>query len=66
MDLGLHVAGSGDSVTSSEPCPIQRNRQSIPSICSAKDAISLRQSGRNIKRSLLELAGPYLPSAKSV
>ena len=66
MDSGSHVAGSGDSVTSSEPCPIQRNRQPMPSIRSAKDATSLRQSGRDIKRSLLELADPHSPSAKSV
>ena len=33
---------------------------------SSKDATSLRQSGRDIKRSLLELADPHSPSAKSV
>ncbi len=66
MNLGLDVAGSGDSVTSHEPCPIQRNRQSVPSIRCAKDAASSRQSGYDIKYSLLQLADPRSPSAKSV
>ena len=66
MDSDSDVAGSGDSVTSREPCPIQRNPQPVPSIRCAKDATSLRQSGRDIKRSLLELADPHSPSAKSV
>ncbi len=66
MDSGSDVAGSGDSVTSREPFPIQRNPQPVPSIRCAKDAASSRQSGRDIKRSLLELADPHSPSAKSV
>ena len=66
MDSGSDVAGSGNSVTSREPCPIQRSPQTVPSICCGKDAISLRQSGRDIKRSLLELADPRSSSAKSV
>ncbi len=66
MDSGSDVAGSEDSFTSREPCPIQRNPQPVPSIRCAKDATSLRQSGRDIKRSLLELADPHSPSAKSV
>ena len=66
MDPGSDVVGSEDSVTSREPCPIQRNPQPVPSIRCAKDATSLRQSGRDIKRSLLELADPHSPSAKSV
>ncbi len=66
IDSGSDVAGSGDSVTSREPCPIQRNPQAAPSIRCAKDATSLRQSGRDIKRSLLELADPHSPSAKSL
>ncbi len=66
IDSGSDVAGSGNSVTSREPYPIQRNPQSVPSIRCAKDATSLRQSGRDIKRSLLELADSHSPSAKSV
>ena len=66
MDLGSDVAGSGDSVTSREPCPIQRNRQPVPSICCAKDAASSRKSGYDTKYSLLQLADPRSPSAKSV
>lgn len=66
MDSGSDVAGSGDSVTSREPCPIQRNRQPVPSIRCAKDAASSRQSGYDTKYSLLQLADPPSPSAKSV
>ncbi len=66
MDSGSDVAGSGDSVTSHEPCPIQRNRQPVPSIRCAKDAASSRQSGYDTKYSLLQLADPRSPSAKSV
>ena len=66
MDLGLDVAGSGDSVTSREPCLIQRNRQPVPSIRCAKDAVLSRQSGYDTKYSLLQLADPPSHSAKSV
>ena len=47
MDSGSDIEGSGDSVTSREPCPIQQNLQLVPSIRCAKDATSLRQSGRH-------------------
>ena len=66
MESGSDVAGSGDSVTFCEPFPIQQKSQPVPSIRCAKDATSSRQSGRDIKRSLLELAGSHSPSAKSV
>ena len=66
MDSGSDVEGSGDSVKSREPCPIQRNRQAAPSIRCAKDAASSRQSGYDTKYSLLQLADPRSPSAKSV
>ena len=65
-DSGSDVAGSGDSVTSREPCPIQRNAQPAPSIRCAKDATSSRLLGRGTRSSLLELVDPHLPSAKSV
>ena len=65
MDSGSDVAGSGDSVTSHEPCPIQRNRQPVPSIRCAKDAASSRQSGRDTKYSLLQLVDPRSPPPKS-
>ena len=63
---GSDVAGSGDSVTSREPCPIQRNAQPAPSIRCAKDMTSSRPLGRDTRSSLLELADPHSPSAKSV
>ena len=63
---GSDVAGSGGSVTSYEPCPIQRNLQPMPSIHRVKHATSSRQSGRDIKRSLLELADPHSLCVKSV
>ena len=66
MDSGSDVAGSGDSATSRESCLIQRNLQPVPSIHRAKDATSSRQSGRDIKYSLLELADPHSLCAKSV
>ena len=59
-------SGSGDSVTSREPCPIQRNAQPAPSIRCAKDATSSRVLGRDTRSSLLELVDPHLPSANSV
>ena len=65
-DSGSDVAGSGDSVTSREPCPIQRNAQPAPSIRCAKDATSSRPLGRNTRSSLLKLVDPHSPSAKSV
>ena len=65
-DSGSDVAGSGDSVTSREPCPIQRNAQPVPSIRCAKDVTSSRPLGRDTRSSLLELADPHSPSAKSV
>ena len=59
-------SGSGDSVTSREPCPVQRNPQLVPSIRCAKDATSSRPLGRDTRCSLLELADPRSPFAKSV
>ena len=66
MDSGSDVAGLGDSVISREPCPIQRNRQPVPLIRCIKDAASSRQLGYNTNYSLLQLADPRSPSAKSV
>ena len=66
IDSGSDVAGSGDSVTSRESCPIARNPQPVPSIRYAKDTASSRRSGRDTKDSLLQLADPISPSAKSV
>lgn len=56
MDSGSDVADSGNNVTSRESCPIQRNRQLVPSIRCAKDATSSRPLGRDTRYSLLELA----------
>ena len=66
MDSGSDVAGSGDSVTSREPCPIQQNPQPVPSIRCAKGAMSSRPLGRDSRYSLLELVDPHSPSAKSI
>ena len=53
MDLDSDVAGSGDSVTSRESCPIQRNLRSVPLSHCAKDATSSRQSGCDIMSSCI-------------
>ncbi len=66
MDSGSDVAGSGHNVTSREPCSIQRNPQPVPLIRCTKDATSSRPLGRDTRYSLLELADPHSPSAKSV
>ena len=66
MDSGSDMEGSGDSVTFREPCPVLRNLQLVPSTRCTKDATSLRQSGRDINRSLSEIADPRSLSAKSV
>lgn len=65
MDLGSDVVGSRGSVTSREPRSIPRNHQLEPSIRNAKDAAPSRQLARDIRHSLLELADPHSPSAKS-
>ena len=66
MDSGSDVADSGDSVTSRESCPTQRNPQLVPSIRCTEDATSSRPLGRDTRYSLLELADPRSPFAKSV
>ncbi len=66
IDSGSDVAGSWDSVTSREPCPIQQNPQAAPSIRRGKDATSLRQSGLDTERSQLQLGNPHSPSPKSL
>ena len=64
MDSGSDMEGSGASVTSHEPRPIQQNLQPMPSIRRANDATSLHPSGRDIDRSLSELADPHSLTAK--
>lgn len=66
MDSDSDVVDSGDSITSREPCSIQQNLRSVPSIRCAKDASSSRQSGRDMKHSLLELTDPHSLCAKGV
>ena len=61
MDSGVE-----GSVTSREPCSMPRNLQSVSSIRCAKDATSSRSLKRDTRYSLLELANPRSPSAKSV
>lgn len=64
-DSGSDGAGSRVSVSSREPRSIGPNPQPVPSIRDAGDATPSRQSGRDIRYSLLELADPHLHSAKS-
>ena len=66
MNSESDVAGSEGSVTSRHPYSVQRKPQPVPSIRGGKDAASSRQSERDIRHSLLELAGSHSHSAKSV
>ena len=56
--------GSGGSVTSRKLSTTQQDSRPVPSIRCAKDTTSSRQSRRNIRHSLLNLADPHSVSVK--